>query len=85
VTASSDGWCCCTQPRVSAVRKVAQGCDQPSSNVYDPCLQGAVGAVGLHSSSGGGATSDRPHAYVEYESEENAIIAVAAMHDSEGW
>jgi hypothetical protein len=49
------------------------------------CLQGAVGAVGLHSSSGGGAASDRPHAYVEYENEDNAIIAVAAMHDSEGW
>lgn len=26
-----------------------------------------------------------PHAYVEFEEEDEAVIAVAALHDTDGW
>jgi hypothetical protein len=57
----------------------------------------SVGSTGSHSflttrpshgsgGLGGPRVSERPpHAYVEYEEEEEAIMAVAALHDTEGW
>ncbi len=62
--------------------------------------QTSIGAVGLHSqhslggrsSMGGPASGDGsqqpeklPHAYVEFKHEDEAVIAVAALHDTEGW
>ncbi len=65
-----------------------------------PGTQTSLGAQGLHSvgsgalstrpSAGGpstpsGAPDKPPHAYVEFADEEEAVMAVAALHDTEGW
>lgn len=51
---------------------------------WSPTPQAASGSIGLHHVAKGGEM--QPHAYVEFENEECAIMAVAALHDSEeGW
>ncbi|KAJ9530983.1 hypothetical protein QJQ45_028870 [Haematococcus lacustris] len=60
-------------------------CTKESKGKLPEWLTSAAGAAGLHSSAGGAAVSDTPHAYVEFAREEDAIMAVAALHDTDGW
>ncbi|GFH29623.1 uncharacterized protein HaLaN_28312, partial [Haematococcus lacustris] len=59
-------------------------CTKESKGKLPEWLTSAAGAAGLHSSAGGAAVSDTPHAYVEFAREEDAIMAVAALHDTDG-
>mmetsp|Transcript_8907 Transcript_8907/g.22026 ORF Transcript_8907/g.22026 Transcript_8907/m.22026 type:complete len:1254 (-) Transcript_8907:769-4530(-) len=60
--------------------KLVRICNKESRGKLPAWLTGAQGAAGLLHGQGP-AREVTPHAYVEYESEECAIMAVAAMHD----